>query len=85
VRDLQPNFNFDFVGPVKSVKMFPVLRLVSDARNAHGLRLQDPKRYNAYCAKRVLSVKRAVRFIHRGKSKAPPKQITADMVAQDTR
>lgn len=63
---------------------FPVLRLVSEARNTHGLRLQDPNRYNTYCGKRILSLKKALKFISKSK-KTPPKPVTADLVANDSR
>jgi len=52
---------------------FPVLRLVSESRNAHGLRLQDPVRY-----------KRALKFIQKSK-KTAPKPITLELVQQDAR
>ena len=61
-----------------------LLKTVSEARNAHGLRLQDPARYNTYCAKRILSVKKSLKFIQKSK-KAPPKPVTAELVTQDTR
>lgn len=61
-----------------------VLKTVIEARNAHGLRLQDPARYNVYCAKRILSVKKSLKFVQKSK-KAPPKPVTAELVAQDTR
>ena len=61
-----------------------VLKTVSEARSAHGLRLQDPARYNTYCAKRILSIKKSLKFIQKSK-KSPPKPVTADLVAQDTR
>ena len=61
-----------------------ILKAISDARNAHGLRLQDPVRYNAYCAKRILSLKKAIKFVHRTK-KSAPKPVTPDLVAQDSR
>ena len=61
-----------------------VLRIVSDARNAHGLRLQDPARYNTHCAKRIFSLKKKLKFVQRSK-KSPPKQVTADLVVQDSR
>jgi hypothetical protein len=63
---------------------FPVLKEVLEARSAHGLRLQDPGRYNTYCAKRILSVKKGLKFIQKSK-KAPPKPVTAELVSQDTR
>ena len=63
---------------------FPVLTIVSEARNAHGLRLQDPDRYNTYCAKRILSLKKALKCISRSK-KTPPKPVTEDLVASDAR
>jgi hypothetical protein len=61
-----------------------VLKVVSEARNAHGLRLQDPTRYNTYCARRILSVKKSLKFVQKSK-KAPPKPVTAELVTQDTR
>jgi hypothetical protein len=61
-----------------------ILKAISEARNAHGLRLQDPVRYNAYCAKRILSLKRALKFVHKPK-KTAPKPVTADLVTQDSR
>jgi RNA-binding signal recognition particle 68 len=61
-----------------------VLKVVSDARNAHGLRLQDPARYNTYCAKRILTLKKGLKFVHRSK-KTAPKAVTAELVAQDAR
>jgi hypothetical protein len=63
---------------------FPVLKLVSESRNAHGLRLQDPVRYNAYCTKRVSTLKRALKFIQKSK-KTAPKPITLELVQQDAR
>jgi RNA-binding signal recognition particle 68 len=61
-----------------------VLKVVSEARNAHGLRLQDPARYNTYCAKRILCLKKSLKFTQKSK-KAPPKPVTAELVTQDTR
>lgn len=61
-----------------------ILKAVSESRNAHGLRLQDPARYHAYCAKRILSLKKTLKFIHKAK-KSAPKPVTADLVAQDAR
>ena len=60
-----------------------VLRIVSDARNAYGLRLQDPARYNTHSAKRILSLKKTLKFVQRKKS--PPKPVTVDLVTQDPR
>lgn len=62
----------------------PILKAISEARNAHGLRLQDPVRYNAYCSKRILSLKRALKFVHKTK-KTAPKRVTPDLVMQDSR
>lgn len=61
-----------------------ILKVVSEARNTYGLRLQDPARYNAYCAKRILSLKKGLKFVQRGK-KSPPKQVTAELASQDSR
>jgi len=61
-----------------------VLRIVSDARNAHGLRLQDPARYNSHCARRILSLKKTLKVVQRSK-KSPPKPVTVDLVTQDPR
>src|SRR5271154_5963357 len=63
---------------------FGVLKVVSEARNAHGLRLQDPARYNAYCAKRILSLKKSLKFVQKSK-KSPPKPVTEELAAQDAR
>src|SRR5277367_320859 len=60
-----------------------VLRIVSDARNSYGLRLQDPARYNTHCAKRILSLKKTLKFVQRKNS--PPKPVTIDLVTQDHR
>jgi hypothetical protein len=62
----------------------PILKAISEARNAHGLRLQDPARYNAYCAKRILSLKRALKFVHKP-NKSPPNRVTPDLVKLDSR
>lgn len=61
-----------------------VLRVISEARSANGLRLQDPVRYTTYCAKRILSLKKSLKFIQKSK-KAPPKPITTELVTQDIR
>ena len=63
---------------------FPVLKVVSEARNAHGLRLQDPARYNSYCTKRISTLKRSLKFIQKSK-KSPPKPVTLELVQQDSR
>jgi len=62
----------------------PILKAISESRNAHGLRLQDPARYNTYCAKRILSLKKTLKFAQKNK-KSPPKPVTPDLVAQDAR
>jgi len=62
----------------------PLLQIVSEARNSHGLRLQDPARYSTYCAKRVLSLKKSLKFVQKSK-KAPTKPVTLELVLQDRR
>ena len=71
-------------GKSAAVSLRGVLRIVTDARNAHGLRLQDPARYNTHCARHILSLKKTLKFVQRGK-KSPPKPVTVDLVAQDPR
>ena len=43
---------------------FPVLRLVSEARNEHGMRQQDWKRYREYCARKTHRIRSTLHLTH---------------------
>jgi RNA-binding signal recognition particle 68 len=69
---------------VNGLLKFEPLKIITESRNAHGLRLQDPAAYHQYCARRVLHTKKQLKFVQRTK-KLAPKVVTADLVANDPR
>ncbi|CAG0888244.1 unnamed protein product [Cyprideis torosa] len=72
-------------GKEGEVKTFcvPVLRVIKQAQQQHGLRHGDYQRYRGYCSRRVRRVRKALKFVQGDKKHFRKKEVTPDLVTDD--
>ncbi|ESO89021.1 hypothetical protein LOTGIDRAFT_106123, partial [Lottia gigantea] len=58
----------------------PVLHLIKEAQQQHGLRHGDHQRYRSYCTRKIRRLRKSLHFTQGTKHKVAPKKITPEMM-----